>query len=76
MAQFEVTRVGDGFEAECRELGVLIRSVRLANIKETARRTAARANSEAEFTFKKRASLAERFRNLLRRWDRGVERRR
>jgi hypothetical protein len=51
MAQFEVKRIHGRFEAESRELGVLISAVKLADAEETARRTAERAKKRAVFTY-------------------------
>ncbi|HTA20670.1 MAG TPA: hypothetical protein VK989_15360 [Polyangia bacterium] len=51
MAEFEVKRVHGRFEAESRELGVLISAVKLADAEETARRTAERAKKRAVFTY-------------------------
>jgi len=71
MPQFEVTETAGGwFEAECRELGVLITAKNLADVEETARRTAARVKREAAFTYKRRPSLTER----LQRWFSGSSR--
>jgi hypothetical protein len=68
VTQFEVTETPGGwFEAECRELGVLITAKKLAEVEATARRTAARVKKEAAFTYKRRPSLMER----LRRWFSG-----
>ena len=65
MAQFEVTERGGWFEAECRELGVLITGKKLADVEETARRTAARVKMEAAFSYK---TAPENFFHSLSRW--------
>jgi hypothetical protein len=58
-------RKGEWFEAECRELGVLITAKTLADIEATARRTAAADGKPAVFQYKApRPSRRER----LRRW--------
>jgi hypothetical protein len=64
--QFVVTQVGRRFEAECRELGVLISATKLADVEETARRTAARVKKQAVFAY--RMAPPENLLERLSRW--------
>jgi hypothetical protein len=60
MPQFEVMRKGKWFEAECRELGVLITARTQADVEATARQTAAAEKKEAVFTFRRPPPLIDR----------------